>query len=261
MTGRVKGKIVIITGAGTGIGNACMKLFAAEGATVVGVGRTLATLEDTMADVKKAGGDGFVITADVSKHDSAQHIIDQTVKKYGRVDILIHAAGVGYSYMEKSPGSMNNVVETPPDKWREVIDINLNSFYLMCRATIPQMLLQGGGSIVAVASISGMQGMQVAHAYTAAKGGMINLVRSVSTAYAKDNIRANCVSPGYTATPMIASVLNLFDDPATADQISPMRRAGTPEEMAYGCLYMASDEASYCNGSNLVIDGGSIARQ
>jgi NAD(P)-dependent dehydrogenase (short-subunit alcohol dehydrogenase family) len=261
MAGRVKGKVVIITGAGTGVGNACMKLFASEGAKVVGVGRTLATLEDTMAEVRKAGGEGFIIPADLSEDDAAQRIIQQTVKKYGRVDILVHAAGVGYSWGEKSPGSMNNVVETPPDKWREVISINLDAFYLMCRAVVPQMQSQGGGSIVAVASISGMQGMQVAHAYTAAKGGMINLVRSICTAYAKDNIRANCVSPGFTATPMIASVLNLFDDPVVADQITPMRRPGTPEEMAYGCLYMGSDEASYCNGSNLVIDGGTTARQ
>jgi NAD(P)-dependent dehydrogenase (short-subunit alcohol dehydrogenase family) len=112
-----------------------------------------------------------------------------------------------------------------------------------------------------VASISGIQGLPVAHTYTAAKGAMINLTRSLCVTYAKDNIRANCVAPGYTDTPMIAAVMHLFDDPDMAERLTPMRRAGTPEEMAYGCLYLASDEASYCNGTLLVIDGGTTARQ
>jgi len=103
--------------------------------------------------------------------------------------------------------------------------------------------------------------MPTAHTYCAAKGGVINLTRALATTYAKDGIRTNCVCPGYTDTPMIQSVMNVFDDPAVGAAITPMARAGTPEEMAYGCLYLASDEASYCNGSILVIDGGTAARQ
>ncbi len=259
--GRIEGKIALITGAGTGVGRACMELFAREGAKVVGVSRTQSHLDDALEAVKKNGGEGAVIAADLSLDGSAEKIIAETIKRYGRIDILVHAAGVGYSWEEKSPGSMANVVDTPPDKWREVMGINLDAYYLLCRAVIPEMQKAGRGAIVAVASISGFQGLEAAHAYTASKAGMINLTRSLSVSFAMDNIRANCIAPGFIDTPMVSSVMDIFDDPDIADQITPMRRAGTPTEMAYGCLYLASDEASYCNGSVLVIDGGTTARQ
>lgn len=259
--GRLDGKIAIITGAGTGVGRACMIRFAAEGATVVGVSRTQSNLDETLSMVRAKGGRGTVIAADLSRDDGASSVAQATINEFDRIDILVHAAGVGYSWMEKSPDSMNAVDETPPDKWREVIGINLDACYLMCRAVIPQMRAQGGGVIVTVSSISGLLGLPVAHAYTAAKAGMINLTRSLCVAYAKDNIRANCLAPGFIDTPMVASVINMFDDPATAESLAPMRRPGTPDEMANGCLFLASDEASYCNGSVLVMDGGSSARQ
>lgn len=258
---RVKGKIALITGAGTGVGAACMKLFAAEGARVVGVSRTQANLDAIISDVRAAGGEGMVIARDLSLDASADEVAEMAARHYGRIDILVHAAGVGYSWAERSPGSMNAVDDTTPDKWREIMRINLDSYFLVCRAVVPRMRAQGGGAIVAVASISGVLGLPVAHSYTAAKGAMINLTRSLCVAYAPDNIRANCLAPGYIDTPMIASVMNMFDDPAVAERLTPMRRAGTPLEMAYGCLYLASDEASYCNGSVLVVDGGTSARQ
>lgn len=259
--GRVQDKVVVITGAGTGVGRACMELFATEGARVVGVSRTKSNLEEVLASVREKGGDGMVIAADLRKDESAARVVAETLARYERIDILVHAAGVGYSWEKKSPGSMADVVNASPDKWREVMEINLDAYYLMCRAVVPEMQKQGGGSIVAVASISGLQGLHAAHAYTAAKAGMINLTRSLAVTYAKDNLRANCIAPGFIDTPMVASVMNMFDDPDVAEQITPMRRAGTPREMAYGCLYLASDEASYCNGTVLVIDGGTTARQ
>lgn len=258
---RLGQKVAIVTGAGTGVGRACMALFAREGAQVVGASRTQANLDEALAQVTAAGGDGRVVAGDVSTQEGVNAVYQAALDAYGRVDILVHAAGVGYSWADKSPGSMNDVVNTAPEKWREVIGINLDSCYLMCRAVLPGMIERGSGSIVNVASISGFLGLAAGHAYTAAKAGMINLTRSLCTAYAKNGVRANCVAPGFTDTAMVASVMHLFDDPATAEQIAPMRRAGTPEEMAYGCLYLASDEASYCNGSVLVIDGGTSARQ
>ena len=259
--GRLDGKVAIITGAGSGVGRACMVRFAAEGAKVVGVGRTQATLDETLAMVRAAGNDGLMVAADLSHDDSGDVVVAAALVALGRIDILVHAAGVGYSWMEKSPGSMNAIDQTEPDKWREVIGINLDACYLMCRAVIPAMREAGGGSIVTVASISGFQGLGSAHAYTAAKGGVINLTRSMCVSYAAENIRANCVAPGFIDTPMVASVLDIFKDPDVADRITPMRRPGTPEEMANGCLFLASDEASYCNGAVLVIDGGTTARQ
>ena len=112
-----------------------------------------------------------------------------------------------------------------------------------------------------VASISGMVGMQTAHTYCSAKGGVINMVRSMANTYAKQGVRSNCVCPGYTDTPMIADVMYLFDDEQIANNLTPMARAGKPMEMAYGVLFLASDEASYCNGVILPIDGGTVARQ
>ena len=199
--------------------------------------------------------------ADLGRDDSGDIVVAAAIKEFGKIDILVHAAGVGYSWAEKSPGSMNDIVNTVPQKWREVININLDGYYVMARAVLPRMIAAGGGSIVAVTSISGMLGLPVAHAYTAAKAGMINLTRSLCVSYAKDNIRTNCIAPGFIDTPMVASVVNIFNDPVVADQLTPMRRPGTPDEMAKGCLYLASDDASYCNGTVLVIDGGTSARQ
>jgi NAD(P)-dependent dehydrogenase (short-subunit alcohol dehydrogenase family) len=261
MTGRVQGKITIVTGAGTGIGRACMELFAREGAQVVGVSRTQANLDETLATVHAAGGEGMVLARDLSKPESADEIVAATLKAYGRIDILVHSASVGWSWGEKSLNSMMPLADTPVDKWREVIGLNLDAAAFINRAVLIQMLKQGKGSIVNVASLSGMLGMPTAHTYCAAKGGVINLTRALAATYAKQGIRANAVCPGYTDTPMIAPVMHLFDDDAIATQLTPMARAGSPLEMAYGCLYLGSDEASYCNGTILVIDGGTSARQ
>jgi NAD(P)-dependent dehydrogenase (short-subunit alcohol dehydrogenase family) len=258
---RLNGKVAIITGAGTGVGRACMIRFAQEGATVVGVARTQANLDETRRLVTTAGGAAHVVAADLAKEDSADLVIKETLAAFGKVDTVVNAAGVGYSWMEKSPGSMDDIANTSAEKWHEVMAINLDSAFYMCRAAVRHFRAHGGGAIVNVTSISGLQGLPVAHTYTAAKGALINLTRSLCVAYATDNIRANCIAPGFIATPMVASVLNLFDDPAMADRLTPMRRPGTADEMAYGCLYLASDEASYCNGTVLVIDGGTTARQ
>lgn len=259
--GRMNGKVVIVTGAGTGVGQSVMRLFATEGAKVLGVSRTLSNLEQTLALVRGDGGEGRVVAADLSDDAACQRVVKATLDAYGRIDSLVHAAGVGYSWGDKSPGTMGDVLNTTPEAWREVMGINLDAYFYMCRHVIPEFLKQGKGSIVSVASISGLQGLASAHTYTAAKGAMINLTRSLCVAYAAQGVRANCIAPGFIATPMVASVLNLFDDPAIADRLTPMLRPGTALEMAYGCLYLASDEASYCNGSVLTIDGGTTARQ
>jgi len=259
---RLKDKVAIISGAGSGVGRACMQLFASEGANVFGVGRTQSTLDSTLQAVQRAGGRAALLAGDLSKEATSAAAMEAAMRAFGRVDIVVNAAGVGYSWQDKSPGSMNDVANTEADKWREVMAINLDSVFFMCRAAVRHFRDRGqGGAIVNVASISGLMGLAGAHTYTAAKGAIINLTRSLCVAYAKDGIRSNCVAPGFIATPMVASVLNLFDDPAVAEQITPMKRPGTPEEMAYGCLYLASDEASYCNGTVLVIDGGTTARQ
>ncbi|PLW81792.1 short-chain dehydrogenase [Kineobactrum sediminis] len=260
--GRLNGKVALITGAGSGVGAACMDLFLAKGAKVVGVGRTESHLQDTLDGLEDIhASSARIVAADVSTETGVECAVQHAKDAFGSIDILVHAAGVGYSWEKQSPGSMADVVHVTPDKWSEVMRINLDAYYLLCRAIVPVMKAGGGGSIVGVTSISGFQGLSAAHAYTAAKAGMINLTRSMSVSYVRDNIRVNCIAPGFIATPMVEDVLNLFDDAQTAEQLSPMCRPGTPEEMAYGCLYLASDESTYCSGTVLVIDGGTTARQ
>ena len=258
--GRVSGKIVAVTGASDGIGKAAIKMFAKEGAQVFAIGRSQAKLDAVVAEVTAAGGTIKAVASDLSTPEGADKAVKALFAAYERVDTLVNAAGVGYSWQEKSPGSMNETTTTTPEKWREVMSINLDSVFYMCRLVLPRMQKQGGGVIVNVGSIWGMVGSPDAHTYTASKGALINYTRSLCVAYAKENIRANTLCPGFVDTAMVQSVMGWFDDPVTADSVSPARRAGTVEEMAYACLYLGSDESSYCNGSVLVADGGSTAR-
>lgn len=258
--GRLDDKVAIVTGAGTGIGRACMELFAHEGAKVAGCSRTQGNLDEVLRAVTDDGGEGIVVAADLSTHEGAEILIDAAMRAYGRVDVLVNSAGVGYSLESKVPGSMGSITDTTPELWRQVTAIDLDSVFFMSRLVIPHMQKQGGGSIINISSVLGVKGHPDAHAYTTAKGGMINLTRSITAAYTLDGIRCNCVCPGFIDTPMIATHMHLFEDEATADRLCPMRRTGTPEEIAYGCLYLASDESSYTNGSVMLIDGGTSAR-
>jgi len=259
--GRLEGKVAVVTGAGSGIGRAAMVVFAREGAKVVGVSRTQSNLDETLRLVTDTGSEGVVVAADLAADEGAEQTISAALAAYGGIDILVTCAGVGYAWGVSHPGTMNDVAETTPEAWRDIMALNLDSTFYMLRRVIPEMRKRGGGSIVNVTSISGILGLPVAHTYTAAKGATINLTRSLCVAYAKDNIRSNSVVPGWVSTPMVAPLLDLFDDPERAERVTPAARPGTPEEMANACLFLASDEASYCNGTMLVVDGGQSARQ
>jgi NAD(P)-dependent dehydrogenase (short-subunit alcohol dehydrogenase family) len=258
--GRLEGKIALVTGAGSGIARAIAEVFAREGATVAGMGRTKSKVDAVIDGIEKAGGKGLSIGGDVANEADCEAAVKAVIDAFGRIDILVNGAGVGYSWGEQSPGSMNPVDTTPSDKWHEVIGINLHSLYYMSKQVIPYMKAQGGGSIVHVSSIIGFLGLPDAAAYCTAKGGIVNLTRHMALAYADDNIRTNALCPGYTDTPMIAPVMSVFEDEDTAKTIAPMGRAGTPEEMAYAALYLASDEASYTTGISLPVDGGTLCK-
>jgi NAD(P)-dependent dehydrogenase (short-subunit alcohol dehydrogenase family) len=258
--GMVEGKVAIVTGASSGIGRACFELLAANGATVVGTSRTRSKLEEALAAIETAGGTGAIVAGDLGDPETSGRVVREAMEKFGRIDIVINAAGVGYALSETLPGSMNDVATTTDDNWRAVMRINLDAVFFLARAVLPVMQGQKSGSFVNVGSIFGLAGNIDAHTYTTAKAGMINLTRSMSVAYAKDGIRVNCVAPGYVDTPMIASVVHVFDDAAVADALSPMRRAGQPVEIANCCMFLASDLASYCNGAVLAVDGGTTAR-
>jgi NAD(P)-dependent dehydrogenase (short-subunit alcohol dehydrogenase family) len=259
VAGRLEGKVAVVTGASTGIGRATFELFARAGAQVVGASRTQARLDETLAAVESAGGTGVVVAADLSQDAGAERVVQTAVESFGGIDILVSNAGVGYSYKAVRPLSMEPLVDTPLEEWDHVMGINLNSVVYMARRVIPEMRRRGGGSIINVASIWGLTGAQDAHAYTTAKGAIVNLSRSLAVAHGRESIRANALCPGFIDTPMIAPVHDALNDKDYALTWNPMGRTGTPQEIAYAALFLASDESSYCNGSVMVVDGGTTA--
>jgi NAD(P)-dependent dehydrogenase (short-subunit alcohol dehydrogenase family) len=260
-SGRLAGKVAVITGASSGIGRATMELFGREGARVVGAARTESKLREALDAVEAAGGGGMVVPADLEDTSSQERIAQAAIDAYGRIDILVNNAGVGWQYGLDHPGTMAGIHEASLDNWRAIIGgVDLEGYFLMIRAVLPRMLDQGSGSIVNVSSMAGVTGLYDAHAYTAAKGAIANLTRSMAISYIKQGVRTNTICPGFVDTPMIAPVVGVFDDATVAASLAPIARPARPEEIANAILFFASDESSYCNGSTLLVDGGCTAR-
>ena len=258
--GRLSGKVAVITGASSGIGRATFEMFAREGAKVVGAARTLSTLNKALEAVQSAGGEGMVVAGDLSVDSNCDAVVDAAIDAYGQIDVVVNNAGVGWSFGVENPGTMAKLGEISTEDWRRVLSIDLDSYFFVTRAVLRHMTERGGGSIVNVGSMGGVTGLYDSHAYTAAKGAVVNLTRSLAITYIGDGIRSNCVCPGFVDTPMIAPVINVFDNPDVAKSLTPIARAGRPEEIAAASLFFASDESSYCNGSVLMVDGGCTAR-
>ncbi|MEM8564465.1 MAG: SDR family NAD(P)-dependent oxidoreductase [Pseudomonadota bacterium] len=259
-TGRMVGKRALITGAGSGIGAATAALFAAEGARVFLAGRTESKLVAMADKIREAGGQADLHAADLSSAEAVDDVFDAACDAMGQVDSVVNAAGIGYSWNEVSPGSMNDIATTPIDKYHEVVAINQDSVFFMCRRAIQHMREHKSGSIVNIASVYGLVGVYDCHTYSAVKAGIAHLTKSIAVRYAGSGIRANCIAPGFTATPMTESVMDRFQDKKSMSAVIPAARAGTPMEIAMGCLYLASDEASYTTGVVLPIDGGWTAK-
>lgn len=253
---RLKNKVAIITGAGSGQGRAAALVFSREGAKIVVSDWKPELGDETVTLVKQAGGEAIFIRTDVSESADVQNLVRTTVSTYGRIDILYNNAGVGFS----SPLSMADVINTPEADWDRVIAINLRSMYLTAKYGIPEMIKSGGGSIINTASIAALIGSESAHAYTASKGGMIALTRAVAVEFGPKNIRVNAICPGAIDTPMIAPVVNPIRESGGSFMTSPIRRLGTPEDIAYCALYLASDESTFVTGATFVVDGGFIAQ-
>lgn len=254
-------QVVVVTGAGTGIGQATALRFARAGAHVIANGRRLEKLEDTAKRAAELAGRVTPVAADVGTAEGARSVIESAVGA-GDFSVLVNNAGVGWSHGVEHPGSMAVLGETPPELWREVMRINLDSVYFLCHGALPIFEGRGGGSIVNVSSGGGLRGMNDAHTYSATKAGVINLSRSIARAYGPRNIRCNVVAPGFVdtemVTPVLGSDLNPFADEVARYQVSPLGRPGQPEEIASAIFYLAV-EGTYCNGSVLVVDGGSLA--
>ncbi|MPZ22343.1 MAG: glucose 1-dehydrogenase [Dehalococcoidia bacterium] len=246
-SGRLDGKVAIITGAGSGIGQATAELFAREGAAVVVVDISARKANQTVENITSAGGAAVTYRADVRRADEVSAFVDAAVENYGRLDILFNNAGTTRAA---------KVTELSEDDWQVVIDTNLKATYLGAKFAIPVLARGGGGAIINTASISGILGEKEAPAYGAAKAGVISLTRCLAVDHAAQGIRTNCICPGVVATPPIEW---LFSDESARQQVanlSPMGRMATAGDIASTALFLASDEAAFINGASIVVDGG-----
>ena len=253
--GKLDGKVALITGAGSGMGQATALLFAKEGAKVGVVDYVPAGGQETVKMIIEGGGEAIFIEADISKAADAEGMVKTTVDTYGRIDILHNNAGISQR--------MIPLAEITEEAWNHVIDVNLKGVFLGSKYTIPKMLDQGGGVIINTASCAGLVGWAGLSAYSASKGGVILLTKTMALDYAGQNIRVNCICPGFIRTPMADR--QLPKDPQAQQAVtmriqqSPMGRMGQPQEIAQAALYLASDDSSFVTGAVLVVDGGLIA--
>ena len=247
---RLQGKVAIVTGAGTGIGRAISFLFAREGAKVAVADIDVGAAEATVAEIAETGVSALAIEADVTEATGVENMMRATVTTYGHLDVLINNAGVGTD---------GDVVELPEKEWQRILDVNLKGVFLCCKYAIPAMKKSGGGSIVNIASTAAFVGGSVSCVYPASKAGVVALSKSTALRYAHNNIRVNCVCPGHVDT---ALTYTLKDPKVKAALIRkyPLGRLGAPEEIANAVLFLASDEASFITGTELIVDGGYTAQ-
>ncbi|MBU1206938.1 MAG: glucose 1-dehydrogenase [Proteobacteria bacterium] len=248
---RFQRKVVLITGAGVGIGRAAAVRFGQEGAKVAINSLTPANGQETLRLLQEAGGQGIYIQGDVSLAADARRMVEETIKAFGRIDILVNNAGIVL------PGRVDNISE---EDWDRTIAVNLKGVYLVSKYTVPEMRKIGGGVIVLNASVVAIKGVKERGAYTASKGGVLALTKAMAADYLSENIRVNCVCPGTTYTPSLERRIQTFADPekARVDFIArqPMGRLGKDEEIAAAILFAAADEAAFMTGANIAIDGG-----
>lgn len=245
---RLEGKIAFITGAGSGIGAACARRFAEEGATVVGYDLNQPVSEDWNAALTEQPACRMVL-GNILDEAALGKAVTDTHTEFGRIDVLVNSAGTGSG----SPVHM-----MPVEEFDRVLDINLKGTFLACRAVLPTMMQQRAGSIINLASMEGVIGGEITGAYNASKAGVILLGKNMAIDYGRMGIRVNAICPGYIESPMT----DMIDSPAlrqTLEQGHQLNRMGQPREVANAALFLASDESSFVTGSELMVDGGFTA--
>ncbi len=253
--GRLDHKACVVTGAGSGIGRAIAQRLAEENAQVLCVDLNLETAIATAEDIQQAGGVASAVGADVSNPEQVDRFINRCVEQYGKIDVLVNNAGVNI------PGVLHEVSDETIDR---TLNVNVKGCIYGCRAAIPHMLRQGGGSIVNMSSVNGLVSEPFLAVYSASKGAIVMLTKGVALDYAKQKIRCNAICPGWVDTPinyahaeMMGGLDKIY---ATIDSFQPIGRPGEPREIAHLALFLASDEASFLTGSIITADGGMTAQ-
>jgi dihydroanticapsin dehydrogenase len=248
---QLEGKVAIITGAATGIGRATALLFAGEGASVVIADVNEDDAQRTVANIEDEGGSARFVQADVSEAEDVQALMERAAEEMGGIDVIVNNAGAQRSGV---------VTEFEESEWDLLMRVNPRSCFLGAKYGVPHLRERGGGSIVNVSSLAGLKGGPGMTAYSASKGAIIAFTRALAEELAPDNIRANSVCPGWIDTPFNEPAIEFMGGRAQQEemvqQTVPLKRQGTPEEIAPGILYLASDASSYVTGQELVIDGG-----
>jgi len=251
MNQRLSGKVVIVTGAGSGIGRACAIALGREGAKVTLVGRRRERLEETAREI---GQSALVLPADISKKEEIARVIEQTVQNFGALNVLLNDAGVLHI------GTAEQITE---EQWDETFNINVRGLWLFSRAVLSQMRKAGGGSIINMASVLGINGARNRAAYAPSKGAVVLLTKCMAIDHGHENIRVNAICPSFVETELTAKVISQAPDPKSvrAERIAvhPIGRLGLPEDVAGLAVYLASDESSWTTGSIFPVDGGYLA--
>jgi NAD(P)-dependent dehydrogenase (short-subunit alcohol dehydrogenase family) len=252
---RLSNKVCIVTGGASGIGLATCEVFVREGAKVVIADRDLAAADKAVAALTQKGGQAMAVQCDVSNADSVAGMVQATVAAHGRLDVIVNNAGYGIA------GSLS---ETSDEDWEALMGVNVRGVFLCCKHAIKQMQKNGGGTIVNVASVVAAVGIRNRAAYVASKGAVAAMTRSIALDYVASHIRCNAIAPGTIDTPYYTEILAKAADPVAIrkglEARQPMGRLGTPEEIANGILFLASDESAFATGSILTIDGGMTAQ-
>jgi len=252
---RLENRVALVTGGTSGIGEATCLLFGREGASVAVVGRNTERGKSVAKRISDAGGNAIFIQADVRKSDDCRTAVDRTLETFGRLDVLFNNAGSYYQ---------NDVVGCTEQEWDDQVDTSLKGTFLMSKYALPHMIERGTGSIINCASGWGLVGGPRSAAYCAAKGGMVVMTKAMAIDHGPQGIRVNAICPGDTDTPMEredARAQGLTWDQYLEQTVAhrPIARMATPEEIAFGVLYIASDESSYVTGAALPVDGGGVA--